>query len=182
MRSLLLILCFSPALFAQLQKQSSNINFDQHVEAYYDNTIDRPVYIYDQINGKIIDTLKNTNNKNSWYKIAIAESEYGWFKIKNIQRLPDQYKNFGYENHWVKASNFMISIDVFSPISNVYIYDQASEKSNRIHRIDSFQVAEITETNDLWALIHFKVGKKTVSGWLGFKHQCALPWTTCHNY
>lgn len=171
---------FSLSLSAQ--KKGDKLHYENHVEAYYNKDSNLPIYIYESINGKIIDTLSNIDNKYSWYKIAILSSEYGWFKIKNIQRLPDDYKNFGYENHWVKTTGFLISVDKFGPSHRVYLYDAPSMASNRIHTIDDFHAVNVIETNDLWALVNLKAGKKIVSGWLNFKNQCAFPWTTCPKY
>lgn len=182
MRILILSWLWLCCLTLSAQQKSEQIHNDNLIEAYYSKTVNRPIYIYKSINGPIVDTLRNVDSKYSWYKIAIIDSEYLWFKIKNIQRLPDQYKNFNYENHWVKASNFLVSICTNDPTRSIYLYDEPTESSNKIHKIDSFQVAEIIETSNLWALIRFTIGNKSVSGWLSFKNQYALPWTTCIEY
>jgi len=161
------------------QQANDKIHYPNLVEAYYNKDTHHPIYIYDSVNGKIIETLRNIDNTSSWYKIAIIDHEYGWFKIKNIQRLPNEYANYKYENYWVKASDFLVNIHIYDETHRVYLYDEPSEISNRIHKIDSYQVAEITEISDLWALVNFEVGKKVVSGWIKFKNQCAYPWTTC---
>lgn len=179
MKVVLLFLLFGINLFAQ---ENDKFHYLEFVESYYKKDFKQPIYIYDDVNGKIVDTLYNNEAKSSWYKIAIIESEYGWFKIKNIQRLPNMYKNYGYENYWVKTSGFLISVDIHSENHRVYLYDEPTKKSNRIHKIDSFQKVNIIETNDLWAKVNFVVGKKTVTGWLSFKDQCAYPWTTCLKY
>ncbi|WCO03229.1 hypothetical protein [Psychroserpens ponticola] len=176
---LLLLLLFSINLFAQ---ESDTIHYKNLVEAYYDKETKKPLYIYDNIKGIIVDTLKNIDTKNSWYKIAILDSEYGWFKIKNIQRLPNAYKNYGYENYWVKTSDFLISVDHIDKKHRAYLYDEPTNESNKIHKIDSFKTVHVTETIDLWAMVSFKVGKKTIRGWLSFKDQCAYPWTSCTKY
>lgn len=178
-KPIILLLFCSLNLFAQ---KSDKLHYTNLVEAYYDKNTTHPIYIYDSINGTIVDTLKHIETKNCWYKIAIIDSEYGWFKIKNIQRLPNAYKNYGYENHWVKTSDFLVSVDLFSESHRVYLYDEPSIESNKIHKIDSSKSVHIIETNDLWALVSFKVGKKRVEGWLNFKDQCAYPWTTCPKY
>ena len=178
MKFLLLLFLCSLNLFAQ---EGDKIHYENLVEAYYDNNTKRPLYIYDSVNGTIVDTLKPIEAKNSWYKIAIIDSEYGWFKIKNIQRLPNLHTNYGYENHWVKTSDFLISVDSFNENHRVYLYDEPTDKSNKIHKIDSWQSVHIIETSDLWTMVSFKVGKKRVNGWLNFKDQCAYPWTTCPN-
>lgn len=173
-----LLLC-SANLFAQ---DSNKLHYLDFVESYYDRETKKPLYIYDNINGKIVDTLVSTESKNSWYKIAILESDYGWFKIKNIQRIPDVYKNYGYENYWVKASNFLITINSYNENRRVYLYDEPTKASNKIHKTDSFQLVNIIETSELWAKVSFVVGKKTVTGWLNYQDQCAYPWTTCPKY
>lgn len=164
------------------QQSQDTMHYADLVEAYYNKAVDQPIFIYDAINGTIIDTLKRVDSKYSWYKIAIKESEYGWFKIKNIQRLPDLYQNFQYENYWVKNIDFLISVDNFGPSHRVYLYDEPSNNANKIHKIDSFQRVNVTEISDQWALVNFKIGKKYVSGWLRHEDQCALPWTTCPKY
>ncbi|WP_262732794.1 hypothetical protein [Gaetbulibacter sp. NE] len=179
MRSFILFLLCSFTLFAQDNDQMHYLEF---VESYYNKESKQPIYIYDDIDGRIVDTLYNNESKYSWYKIAIIESSYGWFKIKNIQRLPDAYKNYDYENHWVKSSGFLVSVDVYGDNHKVYLYDLASKTSNKIHKISNFQKVNIIEISDLWAKVSFNVGKKSVSGWLSFKDQCAYPWTTCPKY
>ncbi|WP_323788943.1 SH3 domain-containing protein [Psychroserpens sp.] len=160
-------------------QDKTEIHYKDLVESYYDKRSKTPLFIYDSFNGKIIDTLYNVEDKKSWYKIAITDSEYGWFKIKNIQRLPNAYINYGYENRWVKTTNFLITVDDFDESHNIYLYDQPTIESNKIHKVDSNQTAKIIETSGLWVKIRFKVDKKFVEGWLSFKNQCAHPWTTC---
>ena len=172
MKILLLLCLWSLNLFAQ---ESDEIHFAQLVEAYYDQETKEPLYIYDSMNGTIVDTLTNTETENSWYKIAIIKSEYGWFKIKNIQRLPSSYKNYGYKNHWVKTSDFLISVAGFDVNQSIYLYEEPTIESNKIHKLESSKSVHILETSDLWAMVSFVVGKKTVHGWLSFKYQCAYP-------
>ncbi|GFZ85179.1 hypothetical protein GCM10011531_15290 [Aquaticitalea lipolytica] len=179
MRTILVLLLSSLNLIAQ---DNDKIHYLDFVESYYSKETETPILIYDAINGKVVDSLYNVPSKYSWYKIAIIESEYGWFKIKNIQRLPDSYKNYNYENYWVKTSNFLISVDIFGENHIVYLYDEPTKKSNRIHKIDNFQQVNVIETKDLWSMVSFMVGKKKVTGWLSFKDQCAYPWTTCPKY
>nr|WP_321223445.1 hypothetical protein [uncultured Psychroserpens sp.] len=173
-----IFILFSIASAAQ---ESDKYHYLDFVEAFYDNESKKPLYIYDTINGHIIDTLTN-NNKNTYYKIAILDSEYGWFKLKNIQRLPEDRKDFGYENHWVKSKDFLIFVSNYDENYKVYLYDLPSKKSNRIHKLDDYQLTSIIETSDLWAKVRFKVGKKTLEGWLQFRDQCAYPWTNCIKY
>lgn len=179
MKILLLLFFCTANLFAQ---KSDEIHYDQLVEAFYDQETKKPLYVYDSINGTIVDTLMNSDSENSWYKIAILSSDYGWFKIKNIQRLPNSYKNYGYENHWVKTSDFLITVASFDENHSIYIYEEPTIKSNKIHKIDSAKSIHIIETSDLWAMVSFVVGKKTVNGWLSYKYHCAYPWTTCTKY
>lgn len=167
---LLLLFC-SLNLIAQESDKTHNTNF---VEAFYDKETKLPLYIYESINGNIVDTLTNVKAKNSWYKIAIVDSEYGWFKIKNVHRGPNVFKNYGYKNYWVKTSNFFISVDVLDENHRVYLYDEATYGSNRIHKIDNSKPVHIIETSGLWAMVTLKVGKKTVKGWLSFKDQCGI--------
>lgn len=169
-----MLLCCSLISIAQHKTHSNDF-----VECYYDNTSSLPILIYDNINGKIVDSLYNQNNKSTWYKLAIAESNYGWFKIKNLQRLPDNYKDFDYENYWVKNDNFFVAIANYDPNSQVYIYDLPSTSSNRIHKLDNNQDVTITEISELWAKVKFRVGKKEIEGWLNHTYQCALPSTIC---
>ena len=173
---LLLIGCLG---FSQNQEQ---IHYRDLVETYYNKESTKPLYVYDAVNGNVIDTLNNIEAKNAYYKIAVVDSEYGWFKIKNIQRLPESYKNYGYEDHWVRASNFLIHVDNYNEDSRVYLYDLPSKKSNRIHKLDNYQKAHIIEISDRWAKVTFRVGKKEIEGWLDYKDQCAYPWTTCPKY
>lgn len=179
MRVLIIIVLFSFCGFAQNQNQ---LHYLDVVEAYYNKESVKPLYIYDAVDGNIIDTLFNIESKNAYYKISIIESQYGWFKIKNLQRLPESYKNYDYENHWVKSSNFLIHVDNYDEKRVVYLYDLPSKKSNRIHKLDDFQITNVIEISDRWAKVKFKVGKKTIEGWLDFKDQCAYPWTTCPKY
>jgi hypothetical protein len=179
MRIFVLFLLISCNLIAQDKTKSHH---DGLVEAYYDKESTNPLYIYDSVNGKVIDTLKNIEDEYAWYKIVILESEYGWFKIKNIQRLPNSHLDFGYENHWVKITDFLVTIDNYDDNHIVYLYDQPSTKSNRIHKLDNYQIVNVIETSDLWANVTFMVGKKRVNGWLSYKDQCAYPWTTCPKY
>ncbi len=78
----ILIFLYSCNLFAQDIDKTHNADL---VEAYYDTESENPLYIYDGVNGNIVDTLKTIEAGDSWYKIAIINSEYGWFKIKDIQ-------------------------------------------------------------------------------------------------
>lgn len=176
MKVLLLLCLWSLNLFAQ---ENDEIHYAILVEAYYDKETKKPLYIYDSINGSIVDTLINIEADNSWYKIAILNSEYGWFKIKNIQRVPNSYRNYGYENYWVKTSDFLITVASFDENHNIYLYEEPNIASNKIHKIDSAKSIHILETSDLWAMVSFVVGKKTVHGWLNYKYHCAYPWTTC---
>jgi len=171
---LLLLFC-SLNLLAQDSKQVSSVDL---VEAYYDSKATEPLYIYDSINGQIVDTLKTNVMVDSWYKIAIVSSEYGWFKIKNIQQLPSTKPNYIYENYWVRNSNFLISAKNSKEAISIYLYDQPDLESNKIHKLDRFQIMHIIETNDLWAMVRFKIGKKIINGWLNFKNQCANPLVT----
>ncbi|WP_204345143.1 hypothetical protein [Psychroserpens algicola] len=179
MRACILCLLISVFGFAQKDNQSFYRNF---VEAYYNKQTPEPILIYDDMGGNVVDTLYNIADKNSWYKIAITESEFGWFKMRNIQRLPSSYKNFPYDDHWVKSTNFLVHVDNYDDNHQVYIYDLPSLNSNRIHKMDNFQIVNIIEINDLWSKVKFKVGKKRIEGWLRFKDQCAYPWTTCPKY
>ena len=176
MKCIVFLLFFSLNLFAQ---EGHKIHYSNLVEAYYDKETKQPLYIYDTINGNIVDTLQNIEAENSWYKIAIIDNKYGWFKIKNVQRLPNAYKNYGYENLWVKTSNFLISVYVFEENHIVYLYDGPTNESNKIHKIEGIQPVHVLETNDLWAMVSFMIGEKTVKGWLNYKDQCACSWTTC---
>lgn len=169
-----LISCLN--IFAQ---DNVKFHYRDFVESYYDKSNRKPIYIYNSKNGDIIDTLSNVDDKNSWYKIAIIDSEYGWFKIKNIQRLPSSYQDFGYENHWIKNQGFLITVDNYDTNHHVYLYDEPTQWSNKIHKVDNFQLVTLIETTDLWAKVSFMVGKEKVEGWLNFEDQCAYPWTTC---
>lgn len=176
MKPIVFLLLFSLNLWAQ---DSSRFQYRDVVEAYYDNQNTMPLHIYDSVNGKIVDTLVPINTENTWYKIAIIESDYGWFKIKNISKLPNDPKNYGYDNHWVKASGFLITVDNYDENHRVYLYDEPFKTANKIHKVDNFQLVNVIETSDLWAKVNFMVGKKNIMGWLPFKDQCAYPWTTC---
>ncbi|WP_460218911.1 SH3 domain-containing protein [Psychroserpens sp. MEBiC05023] len=179
MKAILFLFLSSLSLFAQ---DKTKFHYLEVVESYYDNTTDRPIYIYDSTDGNIVDTLYNVDDKYAWYKIAISESDYGWFKIKNIQRLPSSYKDFDYEDYWVRTSGFLININSYDDSHYVYIYDLPSTEANKIHKLDRFQRVYVTEIDGKWSKVKFKVGNKVVEGWLGFKDQCAYPWTTCPKY
>jgi len=168
---LLLFLC-SFALYAQKGEQSHYANL---VEAYYDNQTKKPLYIYDSINGSVVDTLGAIEFDNSWYKISIIDSEYGWFQIKNIEKSTNESENLGYNNQWVKQDNFLISARSSFETKSIYLYDEPSNTSNKIHKVDDLQIMNIVETRDLWALVSFQVGKKNISGWLKFENQCVYP-------
>lgn len=152
------------------------------VETFYNKESKQPLFVYDNVDGKIIDTLSNVEGENAYYKIAIIDSQYGWFKIKNIQRLPALYENYGYENQWVRASNFMVHVANYDENTRVYLYDLPSMKANRIHKLDNFQKVNVVEISDRWAKVYLGIGKKRIEGWLDFKDQCAYPWTTCPKY
>ncbi|WP_298901838.1 SH3 domain-containing protein [uncultured Psychroserpens sp.] len=169
-----ILCCFSLLLTGESYAERSN-----YVECYYNKDVKKPLLIYDDINGKVVDSLYNINDKNAWYKLTILNSDYGWFKIKNISRLPSSKKQYNYENYWVKNVNFLIDVDNYDETHQVYIYDLPSLNSNKIHRLDNFQKVNVIEVDGLWAKVKFGVGKKQVTGWLGYKDQCGLPWTTC---
>ncbi|WP_047546257.1 hypothetical protein [Psychroserpens sp. Hel_I_66] len=176
MKFVLLFFLLSLNLTAQ---DENKIHYRDLVEAYYDNDSKRPLNIYDSINGQVVNTFNVLEGKTNYYKIAILESEYGWFKIKNIQRLPSDAKDYGYENFWVQSKDFIIHIDNYDEDHRVYLYDLPTKKSNRIHKLDNFQITSVIETSDLWAKVKCKIGNKKIEGWLDFKDQCAYPWTTC---
>ncbi|WP_298896339.1 hypothetical protein [uncultured Psychroserpens sp.] len=157
----------------------NNLLSNSYVECYYDKEVKRPILVYDSINGKIVDSLYNIDDKYAWYKLTILESEYGWFKIKKISRLPSSHIDYNYENYWVKNIGFLINADNYSDKHHVYLYDLPSVTSNKIHRLDNFQKVNVIEVDDLWAKVKFTVGKKQIEGWLGYNDQCGLPWTTC---
>ena len=151
----------------------------KYVECYYNKDVKNPILIYDNINGSVVDTLYNISDKNSWYKLTVLSSEYGWFKIKDLSRLPSSSKHYNYENYWVRNTDFLVDVDNYDDRHQVYIYDLPTLDSNKIHRLDNFQKVNIIEVDGLWAKVKFKVGKKQIQGWLGYKDQCGLPWTTC---
>ncbi|MEM5564798.1 hypothetical protein WNY78_06765 [Psychroserpens sp. AS72] len=179
MRFFIVFILISFNLAAQ---ESSKYHYSDFVEAYYDKASEKPIYIYDRVNGNIIDTISIIKNENAYYKIAISDSEFGWFKLKNIQRLPEERQDYGHENRWVKSKNFIIHVDNYDENHQIYLYDLPSKKSNRIHKLEDFQITSVVEISDLWAKVKFKVGKKAIEGWLDFKDQCAYPWTTCPKY
>ncbi|WP_040281828.1 hypothetical protein [Psychroserpens damuponensis] len=179
MRRFIFIFFISYNLAAQENTKHHYLDF---VEAYHHKESKVPLYVYDQINGNIVDTLQPIENALDYYKIAIISSEYGWFKIKNIQKLPNTLKDYGYENHWVTSKNFIIHVDNYDENHQVYLYDLPSKKANKIHKVNNYQITSVIEISDLWAKVQFQVGKKTIEGWLYFKDQCAYPWTVCLKY
>ena len=165
-----------------MAQDALKMHFNTVVEAFYYKESSRPLFIYDTVDGNILDTLYNNTADHSWYKIAIIESEYGWFKIQNICRLPNAYINYNYDNHWIKSAGFFIQARSTDKNHSIYLYEEASKMSNRIHKVDNCQVASIIETTDLWAKIIFTVDDKRVEGWLSFEDQFANPWKTCLKY
>lgn len=153
-----------------------------YVECYYSKEANNPILIFDQINGKVVDTLYNVDDKSSWYTLAIAESEYGWFKIRDLRRLPSSSKTYSYENYWVKNINFLVNVDNYDETHHVYLYDLPSTNANKIHKLDDFQKVSVTEVSGNWSKVKFKVGKKEIEGWLSYRDQCGYPWTTCPKY
>lgn len=177
---IIFFLFFSISINAQ--EKGDVLIYDNFVESYYNKKNEQPILVYNKINGRVVDTLYNIDDKYAWYKLAISDSDSGWLKIKNIQRLPSEYKNYGYENHWVKSSDFLINVDVYNPNKPVYLFELPSIKSNRIHKIDEHQSVNVTEIDGLWAKVKFTIDNKIIEGWLSFKNQCGLPWTSCPKY
>jgi hypothetical protein len=134
------------------------------VEAYHDKESKNTLYIYDSLNGNIIDTLDTIDSKNAYYKIALLKSEYGWFKLKNSQRLPYDRKSFDFENYWVKSKDFIIYVVNYDNNHQIYLCNSPSKKANRIHKLNNFKITSIPETSAFWTKVSFKVGTKTVEG------------------
>ena len=179
MKFVILLLLSSLSLFAQEKDKMIFLDF---VESYYNKESKKPILIYDKINGQVVDSLYNLDDKYAWYKLAILDSESGWLKIKNIQRLPSSYKNYDYEGLWVKSNDFLINVEIYNEGQVVYLYELPTKDSNRIHKLDSHQIVNVQEIDGLWAKVNFVIDKKKVEGWLSFKNQCGLPWTTCPKY
>lgn len=153
-----------------------------YVACYYNKDAKTPLLIYDQVNGKVVDTLYNVEDKSSWYTLSIAESEYGWFKIENLRRLPSSEKDYEYGNYWVKNINFLVNVDNDDLTHHVYLYDLPSTHANKIHQLDDTQKVSVTEVSGNWSKVKFKVAKKEIEGWLSFNDQCGYPWTSCLKY
>nr|WP_321234870.1 hypothetical protein [uncultured Psychroserpens sp.] len=168
-----IIVAFLLCSFNVFAQDTYDLSREVHVNCYYNNDVKTPILIYDNINGKVVDTLYNSEDKNAWYKLTILESDYGWFKIKRLSTPTEQ---FNYENYWVKSQHFLVSVDSSSDNKNIYLYDLPSTKANKIHKLDDFQKVSVTEVDGNWSKVKFKVGKKEIEGWLGFEYQIANPW------
>lgn len=170
MRSMVIWLCCCFICIAQ-----EKIHQDDVVECYFELASQQSIIIYESVNGKIVDSLLNSSIENNWYKLAVVESDYGWFKIRDIQKLPNHKINHVFDNYWVKSNNFQMRIKDYNLTKHVYIYDLPTKASNRIHKLDANQEVLLTEVSGLWAKINFTVGKKEIEGWLPFKDQHAKP-------
>jgi hypothetical protein len=148
-----------------------------YTQCYYSKEAKSPILIYDAMNGTIVDTLHHIDD-NTWYKLTILESEYGWFKIKELRTWPTAETSNSYENYWIKNHNFLVSVDHSKDTKYVYLYDLPSKKANKIHKLDEFQKVSVTEVDGQWSKVRFKVGQKEIEGWMGLKYQIANPLIT----
>ncbi len=174
MRFFFVIACCSFFCFAQNKEHDVNA-----VKCFYENKA-KPIFIFNKKNGSIVDTLQNAKEENTWYKLTITESDYGWFKINTIERIPNKNKEHHYKNFWVRNSDFNLYVKNEDE-DHAYIYDLPTTSSNRIHKLDNGQKVQVTEISELWAKIVLIIGEKKVAGWLPYKDQCANL-KTCYDY
>ena len=68
----ILTLLFTLSLFSQ--KQLGQIHFDNYVECVYNNKTNKPLKVYDKINGKEVIYLEN-EERHCWYKLVIKKNK-----------------------------------------------------------------------------------------------------------
>jgi len=175
----LIVLCVIFSLSGYAQNAKSSQFYSDYVECYYNTSITQPLYIYDSVNGRIIDSIYNSKNNHSWLKLAITESDFGWLKIKNLQRFPEAQEIRNYENYWVKNADILLTVDNDDQDHTVYLYEYASLASNKLHKVEDFQTFNLIEITDLWAKVYVMVENKQVRGWLPYSDQNANPCPTC---
>ncbi|MBR9913784.1 MAG: hypothetical protein GYB32_02985 [Algicola sp.] len=167
-------------LGSQAIAQSEHIsNLSQNLVGYYDTASTTPLRVFNGINGHVVASLGPTTDKKNWLKITIVESKNDWFRIEQIESMPDGIQNNDVRNGWIPKSGVMLNIDSSDADKTIYIYDEASLNSNRIHKMDRCQPVYLLDINGTWAKIVFQVGRKKVEGWLNYQNQVAYPWSTC---
>ncbi|MGB3605536.1 hypothetical protein [Psychroserpens sp.] len=156
-----------------------------YTRCYYDHKVKSPLLVYDAVDGHVIDTLYNSARNDAWLRLTILESDYGWFKIKELTITPPSKSKEDYKDYWVKSENFIVFVDHKIDLNSLdvaYLYDLPSTQANRIHKLDQFQKVMVTEVTENWSRVKFEVDTNEIEGWLHLKHQISNPLTVLSKF
>jgi hypothetical protein len=136
------------------------------------------VYIYDKVDGIIIDSISNDSLNEDFVVMSISDFQKGFFHVR-LQHTIKEISKCG----WIKANKYIGTYarnyedDI---ILNLYV---DPEKNSKVETNVSRWIPELYEITDCkgnWLKVRLNYVDKSYSGWLEKEMQCANPYTTCN--
>jgi len=155
----LLFLLFSCSIAAQKQD-----HYLDSVQCYYFQEETDALFIYDDPNGNLIDSLPPLS-RFCYYIISIAEVKEDWLRIKNLQVKPcDDHPLIDnqelYKNNWVKIEDLLINSSQFGS----KLYREHSYESEVVFESNEFYSVSPVAIDGLWAKVRIEVDGHTTVG------------------
>jgi uncharacterized protein YgiM (DUF1202 family) len=135
------------------------------------------VILYDQPDGKVIDSLTHDFEMENLLIFKLIESEENFFKVQ-IGRAYDESK-LG----WIKKKDYLGTYARnYSDEDTLYLYEKPDKKSKITSTITQYypELYEIINCKDNWVKVKLTVNGNKFSGWLEPLMQCPSPYTTCN--
>ena len=133
--------------------------------------LDVQVYLFDTIQGNIIDSIKNDTVAEAYYIVEILQQQDQWVKI-NTRVLNTK------KSGWIKFQKDYFGVYGANYVNELKFFDKPDTTSNIVHtfpRDNPREPLKILDWRDNWR----KVKVNNIIGWVKEKRVCPTPYTTC---
>lgn len=130
------------------------------------------VKLYDEINGKIINTIRNNYEEEIFYSIEIYEQNGHWFNIR-AEAMGESFSG------WIKNKSYLATYSR-NYTDTLFVYLDANKKDTVCSISDYFtSPMMIMECKKDWVKVEIKDNDLSCKGWVLQSMTCASPYTTC---
>ena len=128
--------------------------------------------LYDEINGKVISTIRNNYEEEKFYSIKIYEQNGHWFNIR-AEAMGDFFSG------WIKNKSYLATYPR-NYTDTLFVYRDANKKDIVCSIPDYFtSPMMIVECKKDWVKVEIKENGLFCNGWVPQSMTCASPYTTC---
>lgn len=136
------------------------------------------VRLFDQPNGKVIDTLSANIKMENFLVFAIIDTANNWFKVE-IGKAINSKSKIG----WIKKGNYLGTFaSNYVDGDTLFLYTKPTFNSTPADTLTKWNpnIYQITGCSGEWVKVRLTTSNKTLEGWLAPDKQCPNPYTTCN--